>query len=87
MIKVGFLHSRVRVEEKLLLEELTSRPQTEIVRINDGADFFDSAGRPQTMSHQASPKIATRSRAGKSLVNKNSLRLTWPTGLTSVSGQ
>ena len=41
MISVGFLHSRIRVEEKLLLEELNRHPQIEIVRINDGANFFD----------------------------------------------
>ncbi|MFN2235865.1 MAG: lysine biosynthesis protein LysX [Anaerolineales bacterium] len=46
MIKVGFLHSRIRVEEKLLLEELSRQPQVEIVRIHDGADFFDISQKP-----------------------------------------
>jgi [lysine-biosynthesis-protein LysW]---L-2-aminoadipate ligase len=46
MISVGFLHSRIRVEEKLLLEELNRHPQIEIVRINDGANFFDIAQKP-----------------------------------------
>jgi [lysine-biosynthesis-protein LysW]--L-2-aminoadipate ligase len=46
MINVGFLHSRIRVEEKLLLEELSRRPQVEIIRINDGADFFDISQKP-----------------------------------------
>jgi [lysine-biosynthesis-protein LysW]--L-2-aminoadipate ligase len=46
MIRVGFLYSRIRVEEKLLLEEFSHRPQVEIVRINDGADFFDITQKP-----------------------------------------
>lgn len=46
MIRVGFLHSRIRVEEKLLLDEFSHRPQIEIVRINDGADFFDITQKP-----------------------------------------
>ena len=46
MIRVGFLHSRIRVEEKLLIEELNRHPQVEIVRINDGADYFDITQKP-----------------------------------------
>ena len=46
MIRVGFLHSRIRVEEKLLIEELSHHPQIEIVRINDGANFFDITQTP-----------------------------------------
>ena len=46
MIRVGFLHSRIRVEEKLLIEELNRYPQVEIVRINDGANFFDITQKP-----------------------------------------
>ena len=46
MIRIGFLFSRIRVEEKLLLDELSHRPQIEIVRINDGADFFDITQKP-----------------------------------------
>lgn len=41
MIRVGFLYSRLRVEEKLILKELESRPEIEIVRINDGNRYFD----------------------------------------------
>lgn len=41
MIRVGFLMTRVRTEEKLLLEELGSRENVEIVRIVDGERFFD----------------------------------------------
>jgi [lysine-biosynthesis-protein LysW]--L-2-aminoadipate ligase len=46
MIRVGVLHSRIRVEEKLLFEELKRYPQVEVVRINDGADFFDITQKP-----------------------------------------
>jgi [lysine-biosynthesis-protein LysW]--L-2-aminoadipate ligase len=46
MIRVGFLHSRIRVEEKLLIEELDRYPQVEIVRINDGTNFFDITQKP-----------------------------------------
>ncbi len=46
MINVGFLHSRIRVEEKLLIEELENLPRVEIVRINDGANFFDITQKP-----------------------------------------
>jgi [lysine-biosynthesis-protein LysW]---L-2-aminoadipate ligase len=45
MIRAGFLYSRIRVEEKLLLDELASRPNVEIVRINDDETFFDINGR------------------------------------------
>jgi [lysine-biosynthesis-protein LysW]---L-2-aminoadipate ligase len=45
MIRVGFLYSRIRVEEKLLLDELASRPNVEVVRINDDETFFDISGR------------------------------------------
>ena len=41
MTRVGFLMTRLRPEEKLLLEELGSRPKVEIVRILDGENFFD----------------------------------------------
>ena len=46
MIRVGFLHSRIRVEEKMLLDEFSHRPKIDIVRINDGADFFDITQKP-----------------------------------------
>jgi [lysine-biosynthesis-protein LysW]--L-2-aminoadipate ligase len=41
MTRIGFLYSRLRVEEKLLLEELEHRPDVELVRINDGERYFD----------------------------------------------
>jgi len=41
MIRVGFLYTRLRVEEKYLLEELEQCGEVEIVRINDGESFFD----------------------------------------------
>jgi len=46
MTRIGFLFSRIRVEEKLLLEELESRPGVEVVRINDGDRYFDIAQLP-----------------------------------------
>jgi [lysine-biosynthesis-protein LysW]---L-2-aminoadipate ligase len=41
MIRVGFLYTRMRVEEKYLLDELERHPEVEVVRINDGDMFFD----------------------------------------------
>lgn len=41
MIRIGFLYTRLRVEEKYLLEELEKYKDVEIVRINDGDEFFD----------------------------------------------
>ena len=41
MIRTGFLYTRLRVEEKSLLEELGKYNDVEIVRINDGDRFFD----------------------------------------------
>jgi [lysine-biosynthesis-protein LysW]---L-2-aminoadipate ligase len=41
MTRIGFLITRLRPEEKLLLEELGRRPKVEIVRILDGETFFD----------------------------------------------
>ena len=41
MIRVGFLYSRLRVEEKLLLKEFEAYKNVEIVRINDGKRYFD----------------------------------------------
>jgi [lysine-biosynthesis-protein LysW]--L-2-aminoadipate ligase len=45
-MKVGLLFSRIRVEEKLLLDELESRPGVEVVRINDDEEFFDIQQKP-----------------------------------------
>jgi [lysine-biosynthesis-protein LysW]--L-2-aminoadipate ligase len=41
MIRIGFLYTRMRVEEKMLLEELEKRPNVEVVRIDDSDMFFD----------------------------------------------
>ncbi len=41
MIRVGFLYTRLRVEEKHLLDELEKQDDVEVVRINDGNSFFD----------------------------------------------
>ena len=46
MIRVGFLYSRLRVEEKLLLKELESHPDIEVLRINDGKRYFDISQLP-----------------------------------------
>ncbi len=47
MIRVGFLYTRLRVEEKYLLEELSRHEGIEIVRINDGDLFFDISQVPE----------------------------------------
>jgi [lysine-biosynthesis-protein LysW]--L-2-aminoadipate ligase len=41
MIRIGFLYTRLRTEEKYLLEELEKFGDVEVVRINDGDTFFD----------------------------------------------
>jgi len=41
MIRIGFLYTRLRLEEKYLLEELGNHSDVEIVHINDGDRFFD----------------------------------------------
>lgn len=41
MIRIGFLYTRLRVEEKYLLEELEKHQDVEVIRINDGDTFFD----------------------------------------------
>ncbi|MCG2785336.1 MAG: lysine biosynthesis protein LysX [Anaerolineae bacterium] len=46
-MKVGFLYTRLRVEEKHLLDELEKRPGVEVVRINDGDHYFDIAQLPE----------------------------------------
>ena len=40
-MKVGFLHSIIRKEEKLLLAELRDRKDIELVKIDDRQQFFD----------------------------------------------
>src|SRR5512138_3258333 len=47
MTRIGFLYTRLRVEEKCLLEELEKREDVEIVRINDGALYFDISHVPE----------------------------------------
>jgi [lysine-biosynthesis-protein LysW]--L-2-aminoadipate ligase len=47
MTRVGILMTRLRTEEKLLLEELGHRPGVEIVRIMDGDRFFDISQLPE----------------------------------------
>ena len=49
MVRVGFLYSRLRVEEKLLLTELESRPDVDVVRINDGNQYFDITQLPSAV--------------------------------------
>jgi len=44
MLKVGFLYTRLRAEEKYLLDELEKRENVEVVRINDGDHFFNISG-------------------------------------------
>ncbi len=41
MTKIGFLFTRLRAEEKYLLDELEKRTDVEVVRINDSHHFFD----------------------------------------------
>jgi len=41
MHRVGFLYTRLRVEEKHLLDELEKHSDIEVVRINDGDSYFD----------------------------------------------
>jgi len=43
MTKIGFLYTRLRAEEKYLLEEFEKRPDVEVVRIKDDGQFFDIA--------------------------------------------
>src|SRR5512135_3563798 len=47
MTRLGFLMTRLRPEEKLLLEELERRPNVDVVRILDGEQFFDISRLPQ----------------------------------------
>jgi [lysine-biosynthesis-protein LysW]--L-2-aminoadipate ligase len=47
MKKIGFLYTRLRAEEKYLLEELEKRPNVEIVRVKDDGRFFDISRIPE----------------------------------------
>src|SRR5690349_12778583 len=49
MIRIGFLYTRLRVEEKYLLEELEKQSEVEIVRIHDSEAFFDIHQLPETV--------------------------------------
>jgi [lysine-biosynthesis-protein LysW]--L-2-aminoadipate ligase len=40
-MKVGFLHSILRVEEKLLIDEFRTRPEVELEKVDDRERFFD----------------------------------------------
>ncbi|MBN8658243.1 MAG: lysine biosynthesis protein LysX [Anaerolineae bacterium] len=40
-MKIGFLYTRLRAEEKYLLDEFEKQPDVEVVRINDGDHYFD----------------------------------------------
>lgn len=46
VIRVGFLYSRIRLEEKFLLDELAKQTAVEVVLISDGDNFFDIAQKP-----------------------------------------
>ena len=45
-MRVGFLYTRLRVEEKYLLDELSKREGVETVQISDGDNYFDIAKKP-----------------------------------------
>ena len=46
-IRVGFLYTRLRAEEKYLLEELEKHQNVEVIRINDAHHFFDISSVPE----------------------------------------
>jgi [lysine-biosynthesis-protein LysW]--L-2-aminoadipate ligase len=46
MTRVGFLYTRIRTEEKYLLEKLEKQPGVEVVNISDGDNFFDIGKKP-----------------------------------------
>ena len=46
-MRVGFLHSLIRPEEKLLIKELKSRSGVDIVFIDDRKVVFDLKARPE----------------------------------------
>jgi [lysine-biosynthesis-protein LysW]--L-2-aminoadipate ligase len=47
MIRIGFLYTRLRVEEKYLLDELEQRSDIEVVRISDAEQYFDITHLPE----------------------------------------
>jgi [lysine-biosynthesis-protein LysW]--L-2-aminoadipate ligase len=50
MTCVGFLYTRLRAEEKYLLEELEKRTDVEVLRINDSHHFFDISSIPEPVN-------------------------------------
>ena len=46
-MRVGFLHSLIRKEEKLLLDELTRHPEAEVVMLDDRRLIFDLQRAPE----------------------------------------
>ncbi len=46
-MKIGFLHSLIRKEEKLLLEEFRRHPEVEVVLLDDRKMIFDLNNRPE----------------------------------------
>ena len=49
MTRIGFLYTRLRAEEKYLLEELEKRPNVEVIRVKDDGQFFDISHISETM--------------------------------------
>jgi [lysine-biosynthesis-protein LysW]---L-2-aminoadipate ligase len=47
MTRIGFLYTRLRVEEKYLLDELAKHKDVEVVRINDSNLYFNIARVPE----------------------------------------
>lgn len=47
MSRIGFLYTRLRVEEKYLLEELAQQKDAEVVRIADSERYFDISQKPE----------------------------------------
>lgn len=47
MTRIGFLYTRLRLEEKYLLEELEKHKEIEVIRINDGDLYFDISRLPE----------------------------------------
>lgn len=47
MTRIGFLYTRLRAEEKYLLDEFEKQPDVEVVRINDGDHYFDIHQAPE----------------------------------------
>jgi [lysine-biosynthesis-protein LysW]--L-2-aminoadipate ligase len=49
MIRIGFLYTRLRLEEKFLLEEMDKHSDVEIIRMKDGDMFFDINELPESV--------------------------------------